>query len=235
MTPFYQDDYITIYHGDCKIILPTLIGVRSIVGDPPYGMNNNTNFQRFSGGTRGHGGVGRDYKVGIVGDDKPFDPSHLLGYQNVLLFGYHHFAKELDTGSVLVWIKRFDKAFGSFLSDAELAWFNRGHGVYCHRDLSINAIANSRQHPTQKPVSLMRWCIDRIKDPGLICDPYAGSGSTLVAAKELGLKAIGVELVEEYCEVAAKRVQGVTVMHPAFTAQPNKQNQAELLQPGLWE
>jgi DNA modification methylase len=188
-------------------------------------MNLDTDFTRFSGGHRdsvAKRGIGRNYEFGIIGDEKPFNPSHLLNYQNVLLFGYHYFAKQLGIGSVLVWIKRFDNAFGSFLSDAELAWLNKGHGVYCYRDLSINAIARQRQHPTQKPVSLMRWCIHKIKDPGLICDPYAGSGSTLVAAKELSLKAIGIELVEKYCEITAKRVSGVTVMCPAFTLPSNK-------------
>ena len=217
MTPYYTDDFITLYHGDCLEILPGLVGIDSLISDVPYGMNLDTDSTRFSGGHRDNvlkRGAGKDWGGGIVNDDKPFDPSHLLNYRRVLLFGYQHFAAALPVGSVLVWIKRLDPAFGSFLSDAELAWMNTGHGVYCFRDLSMNAEANNRLHPTQKPLSLMRWAIERANPQGPICDPYTGSGSTLVAAKQLGLKCIGIEIVEAYCEVTAKRVSQTTVMFP---------------------
>lgn len=234
MTPYYQDAYITIYHGDCLEVLPLLTGVRSIVSDPPYGMQNDTDYSRFSGGSpesikkRGNG---RDYGVMIEGDDEPFDPSPFLAYENIILFGYNHFAQHLTTGSVLVWIKRLDAGYGSFLSDAELAWFNQGCGVYCYRDLSMNAITRQRKHPNQKPISLMRWCIQQIKDPGLICDPYAGSGSTLKAAKEMGLQATGIEIVEKYCETAANRCANTSPMFPALqhTNGKLKAHQASLL------
>ncbi len=86
----------------------------------------------------------------------------------------------------------------------------KGHGVYCRRDLSNNAITNERVHPTQKPESLMRWCIEFFPKASIILDPYCGSGSTLRVAKDLGLKAIGIEIEERYCEIAANRLsQGV--------------------------
>ncbi len=85
-----------------------------------------------------------------------------------------------------------DEAFGSFLSDAEEAWMKGGHGIYCKRDLSITGEAKTRIHPTQKPVPLMAWCMDKAKVPegATVLDPYMGSGSTIIAAIRTGRKAI---------------------------------------------
>lgn len=127
-----------------------------------------------------------------------------------MLFGSNHFASKLPVGTTLVWLKKNSSAFGSFLSDAEMAWMKGGHGVYCIKDVSINgAGANfAKLHPTQKTEKVMRWCIEKCKTPegGLVLDPFMGSGTTLRAAKDLGRKAIGIELEEKYCEVAAKRL-----------------------------
>ena len=84
---------------------------------------------------------------------------------------------------------------------------SKGHGVYCYRDLSNNAIANERVHPTQKPESLMRWCLEFFPKADLVLDPFMGSGTTLRAAKDLGRKAIGIETDEGYCEAAARRME----------------------------
>lgn len=207
--PYYQDDYCTIYHGDCREILPHLEPVDLVLTDPPYGVNWNTNSTRFSGGNRNSiakRGLGRDWKKRIIGDDTDFDPTPFINYPHVILFGFNNYLSKLPRGTVLVWIKRNDAAFGSFLSDAEIAWQKGGSGVYCYKDLSLNAEANYRLHPTQKPLPLIRWCIERSKATGTILDPFMGSGTTLRAAKDLGRKAIGIELDEKYCEVAAKRL-----------------------------
>ena len=99
-------------------------------------------------------------------------------------------------------MKRNDAAFGTFLSDGEIAWMKGGYGVYCYRDLRAPGRTN---HPTEKPVGLMRWCIGRTRAP-LVIDPFMGSGTTLVAAKSLGRRVIGIEIEERYCEIAAKRL-----------------------------
>lgn len=203
---------VTLYRGDCMDIAPTLHGVDAIVSDPPYGMKWDTNLARFTGGHRDSvkkRGMGRNYKKPIEGDDKPFDPSKWLAYPKCLLWGYHHFAERLPVGSVLVWIKRNDRAFGSFLSDAELAWMKGGHGVYCKRDMSLNGETSSRIHPTQKPVPLMAWCMHKMKAPqgATVLDPYMGSGSTIIAAIRTGRKAIGIEKDPEYFDSAVKRIQ----------------------------
>jgi len=216
MTPYYEESGITIWHGDCREILPGLPKVDLILADPPYGINLNTDNSRFSGGTAGNmakrgNGIGSAGGSPIVGDGDSFDPRFLLDYgSEQIIWGWNHFPDMLPRGTCLVWLKRHDDAFGSFLSDAETAWLSKGHGVYCRRDLSNNAIANTRVHPTQKPVGLMVWCLGFAPKANLILDPFMGSGTTLVAAKQAGLSCTGIEIEERYCEIAANRLrQGV--------------------------
>ena len=210
--PYYQDDAVTIYHGDCREILPFLGRFDLLLTDPPYGINLNTDSRRFSGGTngnmakRGNGpGTGCGWK--IPEDDKEFDPRFMLDYaKDKIIWGWNNYASLLPNGACLVWIKRNDEAYGTFLSDAEVAWMSKGHGVYCRKDLTNNAIANHRQHPTQKPESLMAWCIGKFPKAQTILDPFAGSGTTGRAAKDLGRKAVLIEREEKYCEISARRM-----------------------------
>jgi site-specific DNA-methyltransferase (adenine-specific) len=186
--------------------------VDAIVTDPPYGMRWNTDSTRFSGGFHGHrrpGGEGRNDWGSILNDDQPFDPSPWLKFRAVILWGTNHYASHLPVGTTLVWIKRNDDAFGTFLSDAEIGWMNRGHGTYCFKDLSMNSTATTRIHPTQKPIALMRWCIQKLKlkPNSLILDPYCGSGSTLIAALQEGHRVIGMDLDRHYLEVARRRIE----------------------------
>jgi DNA modification methylase len=205
--PYYQDDFCTIYHGRCQVILPS-IEADVVVSDPPYGMRWNTDTSRFGGGHRGHraSGQGRADWGAVGGDDQEFDPAPWLDFPAVVLWGSNHFAARLPVGTTLVWIKRLDPAFGTFLSDAEVAWVKGGHGVYCRRDTSMMAETKQRVHPTQKPLGIMRWSIERAGGEGTILDPFMGSGTTLRAAKDLGRKAVGIEIEERYCEIAAKRL-----------------------------
>lgn len=209
MKPYYERNGITIFHGNCLEIMPSLPGVDLLLADPPYGMKNNPDSSRFSGGTRGHiskkGNNGK-FKTKIIGDNIAFDPIPFLSFNKVVLWGMNHFAKMLPVGTTLVWIKKYSKAFGSFLSDAELAWMKGGCGVYCKRDLSLLSETRQRQHPNQKPISLMKWCIEKAGNPEMVLDPFMGSGTTLRAAKDLNHKAIGIEIEEKYCEIAAKRL-----------------------------
>jgi len=230
MQPYYEQDGITIYHGDCREILPQLPSVDLVLTDPPYGINLDTDNGRFSGGTaasvarRGKGaGTGSGP---IIGDEKPFDPGFLLrSGKHHIIWGWNHFADRLGAGTCLVWLKRYDQAFGSFLSDAEIAWMSTGHGVYCRRDLSNNAITNIRSHPTQKPVSLMAWCLGFFPAARVVLDPFMGSGTTLIAAKQAGRKAIGIEIEERYCEIAAERLAQDVL---PFTAAADEPEQVQL-------
>jgi DNA modification methylase len=204
--PYYQDDLVTIYHGDCREWMP---GADVIVTDPPYGLAYRHGARK--GGVR----LGMDEKS-IVGDEVPFDPSIVLhlGLPTVM-FGANHFADRLPPSrGWLVWDKR-DGTSSNDQSDAELAWTNvlgvarvfsaRWSGA--HR--TGREQGERRLHVNQKPVALMAWVLGFVP-PGVVLDPFMGSGSTLVAAKELGRRAIGIDIDEHHCLNAATRcAQGV--------------------------
>ena len=214
----------TLYLGDCREILPTLgrDGV-AVVSDPPYGMGWNTNSKRFSGGESGHRTrrmQGRDDWGDVVADDKEFDPTPWLDFPSVILWGANHYAARLPVGTTLVWLKRFDAAFETFLSDAEVAWMKGGHGVYCRRDLTMNHATGTTQrlHPTQKPVGIMSWCIE--KTEGVVLDPFMGSGTTGVAAAKLGRKFIGIEIDPAYFDIACRRIEAAYAQPDLFIERP---------------
>ena len=212
----------TLILGDCRDILPTLPQVDAVVTDPPYGINLNTDNSRFSGGNvasiakRGNT-VGSAGGAPIIGDANPFDPSFLLTIPgDKIIWGWNNYPDLLPRGACLIWLKRNDGAFGSFLSDAELAWMSKGHGVYCRRDLSNAAIAKDRVHPTQKPVSLMKWCLGFIPNAQTILDPFMGSGTTGVAAVQMGRDFIGIEREERYFDIACERIRKAQLQGDLF-------------------
>jgi len=206
MKPYYETPLGKLYHGDCLEIMPQLEPVDLILTDPPYGVGWNGKITRGKNGT-GKQGPTRSYGKKVFNDDMPFDPTPFLFFKNVIIWGLQHHLKKLPPGSVLVWIKRFDSGFGSFLSDADLAWMKGGHGVYCKRDLSLQGDSKNRRHPTKKPIPLMQWCIDKSKTNGTVLDPFLGSGTTAIACERLKRKWIGIEIEEKYCEIAAKRIE----------------------------
>lgn len=211
---------IELHHGDCLDVLPTLSGIDAVVTDPPYGMGWDTNCARFSGGENHHrkAAAGRDWGAPVTGDSAPFDPSPWLDFPKAILWGANHYAARLPVGTTLVWVKRNEAAYGSFLSDAELAWMKGGRGVYLFKDLSMNAEAKRRVHPTQKPIPLLRWCVERLKlKPGAtILDPYMGSGTTGVAAVQLGFNFIGCEIDAAHFAAAKKRIEAARAAQPLF-------------------
>jgi len=212
--PYYEDAAVTIYLGDCRDILPTLVGVTALITDPPYGVGVKANY-----GERGRSALAASNNYPqIHGDDAPFDPAHLLGYPKVVLFGANHYAARLPSSPTwIVWDKlagltsKREIGFND-QADVELAWSNAGGParIYAHRWMGLlkdSEREDSRVHPTQKPVALMTWVLRAYTDSeDVICDPYMGSGSTLVAAKALGRKSIGIEISQEYCDIAVKRL-----------------------------
>ena len=110
-------------------------------------------------------------------------------------------------------IRSGDSQLGTFLSDGELAWESRGMGVYIYpyvwHGFDRQGERSGVLHPTQKPTALMVWCLSRFPEARLTLDPFMGSGTTLRAAKELNRKAIGIEIEERYCEIAAKRCESI--------------------------
>jgi len=205
VTPYYQEAGITIYHGDCRDILPH-VSADVVVTDPPYGIGAVLKGKTF--GTS-NACATNDY-LPIVGDDSPFDPSPFLCFGGVVLWGANHYAARLPSESCwLVWDKR-DGMKSNPLADCELAWTNLGGParLFSHRWMGMirDSEREQRVHPAQKPSALMRWCLGFVRGD-LVLDPFMGSGTTLVAAKQLGRRAIGIEIEERYCEIAIKRLR----------------------------
>lgn len=210
----------TLHLGDCLEIMPLLGKFDAVVTDPPYGMDWTGKVTRGKNGT-GKSGPTRSYDKRILNDSKSFDPSFLLGIgDEQIIFGFNHYPDKLCKGSALIWVKRYDEGFGSFLSDAEIAFFSKGHGVYCFRDLSKQGDSKNIVHPTQKPVPLMEWCID--KTNGSVIDPFMGSGTTGVACVKLGRKFTGIELDPDYFEIACERIRKAYEQPDMFVAPPSK-------------
>ena len=209
VTPYYSDDHVTIYHGDCLDLIDGL-EFDVIVTDPPYGIAYRTSSQR-SRLTKSN-----DWPA-VHGDDRPFDPSPWLALgKPTVMFGGNHYCECLPSSSRwLVWDKldglKSDRDVGfNDQADVEMAWTNLGGParLFSHRWMgAIKAGADAqtrRRHPTEKPVELMTWVLIQVPD-GVVLDPFMGSGTTLRAAKDLGRRAIGIEIEERYCEIAAKR------------------------------
>lgn len=217
--------------GPCRLILGDALAVArelsdqwdALVADPPYGINF-----LHSGGGRGDPRIpktrfhGEEFRV--LGDNQPFDPRPLLelaGKRPVILWGGNHYASRLpDTGGWLAWQKLPDAQLGRLsFSDGEFAWYswNRRSRFKRHtwsgmmRAGDRTANGRVRHHPTQKPVEIMRWCIDMLpKRAGgwgkTVLDAYMGSCSTGIAAIDAGVEFIGVEAAERWFELSVDRV-----------------------------
>jgi DNA modification methylase len=199
----------TLYCGDCREIAPTLERPAAVISDPPYGQN-------YKGSGSGGYPHSRIKDHGVFGDDVPFDPSWMLGFAPaLLLWGAHKFADRLPSGGWCVWDKR-PGGVTLTQADGEAAWTNQHTSLRIFRMMwggyvppAQPEFAEGRQHPTQKPVALMRWCIEQAKVPagGVILDPYMGSGSTGVAAVEMRHPFIGIEIDPRYFDTACRRVE----------------------------
>lgn len=215
LKPYYEEPGITIYHGDCREILPQLNPVDLLLTDPPYGI------KEAAGKNKSRGGIvpSRDYGNETWDSERATD-AVLLGLglaKHSIIWGGNYYADLLKAGPCwLVW----DKENSGDFADCELAWtsFKQAVRIKRHRwNGMLRKHREERFHPTQKPLDLMTWCItiaDKHFPNGVetIVDPFMGSGTTVRAAKNLGRKAIGIEQNEKYCEIAANRLrQGVLI------------------------
>lgn len=216
---------VTLYLGDCREILPTLGKVDAVVSDPPYGI-------AFSHGGNDNSGIGsgkyatKFAGVEIAGDDQSFDPAPLVGMSsNVILWGANHFADRLPSSpSWLIWDKRAASGHSNDFADCEMAWSSRKAVARIfrhHWDGMMKASERGvpREHPTQKPIAVMQWCIEQIKPaPSLILDPFMGSGTTGVAAVNLGRNFIGIEIEQSYFDIACRRIAAARKQPDMFAA-----------------
>lgn len=203
LTPYYERAGITIYHGDCRDVLPQLkVTFDAVVTDPPYGIKAcnraDGGVGSISSGSKFYGRQTWDYERA----DQDLI-ARLIGKPCVIWGGNYY---ELPpTPCWLVW----DKMQRDFtFADAELAWTNFDKAVRIYSCGRGQLVAEGKVHPTQKPLGLMKWCIGwLLSEVELILDPFCGSGTTLRAAKDSGKRAIGIEINEEYAEIAANRLR----------------------------
>jgi DNA modification methylase len=204
MKPYYEDSSVTIYHGDCRDIFRGLPTVDLVLTDPPYGIGWNPRINHKDSPWRDN--------------ERPLIKQFLTGRYHCI-WGGNYFSDQLTVSeSWFIWIKRpdgfnFDNDGRSY-STCEMCWSDFGGKPRIRHqcwDGGMRAGDESNRHfnhPAQKPVEVMAWCIGACpNDPRTVLDPFMGSGTTLRAAKDLGRKAIGIEIEERYCEIAARRME----------------------------
>lgn len=217
----------TLYLGDCRDILPTLPKVDAVITDPPYGINEN----HKKVASRGKLAAARDY--GEFDWDKAPPPDDLIQSIRSLcnwqaFFGGNYFNLP-PTSCWLVW----DKLNGdNDFADCELAWTNWPKAV---RRLQwrwngmIRQGNEDRFHPTQKPLEVMKWVIQLCPKADTILDPFMGSGTTGVAAIQMGRKFIGIEREPKYFDIACRRIEQAQAQGQMFAPEPIKQEQTCLI------
>jgi site-specific DNA-methyltransferase (adenine-specific) len=205
---YYADDRCTIYHGDCTEILPCLAPVDFVITDPPfnadYGFENDNmpdnEFFKFTQKWVRKAESKSKYGMTII-----VDPKYCLPFYKSVTIQYHH---------TYTWFKKnaMRAMQGGFANKTEvIVYTNRKPArvaAYPNDVWEIPLVPQDVPHPTPKPVKLMELIISKFtKIDETVLDPFCGSGATLLACKELGRKAIGIEMEERYCEIAANRLR----------------------------
>lgn len=215
MKPYYHDERagIQIFCGDAREVLPTLEKADLLLTDPPYGIgeSNEKNATRIN--------LARPRDYGSYDWDRAPISADLLAAVRArckwqIIFGGNYY----DLPPAQCWLV-WDKQNGATdFADCELAWTNLKKAVRIKRHMWHGMIRKGneeRYHPTQKPLEVMGWALKQAPDTvQTILDPFMGSGTTLVAAKQLGRKCVGIELNEAYCAIAVQRLQQECLFGP---------------------
>ena len=202
---YFKDDDTVIYCCDNREILPLLPKVDLVLTDPPYGIDYKP--YRASSNGKWH----KWHTERVINDNYEFElPFDLLKSDEIILWGANAYASILpDNYGWLIWDKEIPE--GMNVSECEMAWTNflKRTRKFTHlwNGLCRGSEVGLHYHPTQKPVVLMKWCINLSNNSNIILDPYLGSGATLRAAKELNRKCIGIEISEKYCKIAVDRLR----------------------------
>lgn len=207
----------TLYLGDCMDILPTLDKVDAVITDPPYGIADD--FLKPSS----KGEWATLYSEKITWDSfAPIDAVNLsLKISNkAIVWGGNYFELKPQRGW-LIWDKMQSHSSGH----AELAWTNLDIPIRSFTYSRVQLSTENKQHPTQKPVGLMAWCIELAGNPERILDPFMGSGTTGVAAIQMGQKFIGIEREPKYFDIACKRIEQAISQPQLFAHEQPKQIQ----------
>lgn len=194
----------TLYLGDCQEILPTLGNFDAVVTDPPYGISI-TKSNRLSK-SRGFEDTGWD-------DNPP--SKELIDFivskgNQAILWGGNYFNLP-PTRCFLAWDKKNE---GRDFADLEMAWTNLNKVARIFRMRPMN-MDGGKQHPTQKPIALMEWCLDKV-DGKTILDPFMGSGSTGIACVKMGKTFVGIEKEKKYFDIACQRIEDAQRQNKLF-------------------
>ena len=211
MSIYYQDDLVTLYHGDCLTNHREWLDADVLITDPPYGIDYQSGSRR------------EKLAASIAGDTDTRARDSCLeawGARPALVFGTWRIARPAGVHTRLIWDTKGALGMGDLRvpwkpSDQEI--YVLGQGFTGRRDSNVLTCApvqstarNGRHHPHEKPIPLLARLISKCP-PGVIADPFSGSGSLLVAAQDAGRRAVGVELDERYCEITAKRLSTRTM------------------------
>ena len=206
MKPYYQHAGITIYHGDCREILPTLPKVDLVLTDPPYGIGGadtaKNHYASFSDDPKHVTELVRD----VI--------DHFRGHRLVMTPGQSQMFKypEPDAIGAFYYPAGTGSCSWGFVGWQPIFYYGKDPYLANGKGRAANSYSSTEQseqwgHPCIKQIKAWKWLTNRCSMAGeAILDPFMGSGTTLKAAKDLGRQAIGIEIEEKYCEIAAKRL-----------------------------
>lgn len=226
--PFYNKDGIVIYCGDNRTILPMLECHDLLLTDPPYGIAKDRYRKNTGGKQSATGSAPKRLFCNTLDEwdvDRPTREQIALALsksKSAIIWGGNYLADMLPPSmGWLFWDKLND---GKSFANGELAWTSEKKALRVKRHRWDGMLRDGENaalyHPTQKPLELMTWCMSDT-DAKTVLDPWMGSGTTLVAAKSLGMRATGIEINQEYCEAAVARLaQGVLWPANARTERP---------------
>lgn len=222
----------TLYRGDCAELLPVVGRVDAVITDPPYGIGESSKNHKSRNRVKGGKAINSPDYGKSDWDDKAPDPSvieALIGAApKCILWGGNYFHLP-PSSKWLVW----DKLNSGDFADCELAWTNLPGAVRTIRHMWNGMLRDSergtpRVHPTQKPVKVMGWCIEQVGPCEVILDAFMGSGTTGVAAIQLGRQFVGIERDPRYFEIACKRIELAVSQGQLFAPEQPKQEQVGL-------
>ena len=185
--------------GDCRDILPTLGKVDAVVTDPPYGLGNKL------ANNNADGEWGMCSEEALAWDKEPAVAELALARElasSQIIWGGNYYALPIAR-CWLLW----DKMQEHSGAHAEMAWTNLDKPVRTFRYARAQLASEGKVHPTQKPLRLMKWCLSFVPDANTILDPFMGSGTTGVAAVQMGRDFIGIEREAKYFDIACRRIE----------------------------
>ena len=201
---FEQIGRATLYLGDCRDILPSLPKVDAVVTDPPYGLG--TWNAAAAKGTLSEEGASYIRAWDVAPDQATLNCVLARSDEQIIWGGNYFISKLGDCRAPLIWDKLKRR---SRFADGEFAWTSFKTGTLRMLSLPVEAteVHGAKFHPTQKPIQLMEWCLSFVRGAQTIADPFMGSGTTGVAAVQMGRSFIGIERERKYFEIACKRIE----------------------------